>query len=893
MPRRRRGAKGMPKGPVTVRPFRPFPHLMSLRNASMARRIAVLALVPTLLFIAILGGASYKVLEVSIAKGVERGVETAATHNAKSADNALRAIVEATAALAWNVIVIDALADPVSHRKYVTSLLESVATIGHDAVDIALLDTDGTILASAGPTKFVTEHRDRLVRAIKAGKPTAGMIELRVHDTFLGVVPVLGAPGGPALGAIAFRFTVPAGPKPRIGDPNATFLMGVIHGPRAALLGDAPAAEPDFDPVSGDRLTRRVPLVRDTFLAPLGLAVEVIAPAELVYGPLRNLQRVYLIAGLASVLIISVLSIIGGRRLARPIRDLEEVAAAVIVDGRTDLRVNAHGAREVVDLATTFNYMLDRLEATMNELRASEARFRSVIDRSPSAISVKDARGRYVMVNRTAAEWMGRDPALILDKTPAEILGAGLVERALDQDRRVRESGEVLVEEHEFTYADGAVRRIVVTKFPVPLRDGSEIGVGGIFTDVTEMRATADQLRHAQKMEAVGQLTGGVAHDFNNLLTVVLGNLELLRDGAGADRAGRPFIDIAIRAGERGAELTQRLLAFSRRHPLRPAATDVNAAIAGAIELIRRTLREDIALSTALDHGTWRALVDPGQLENALVNLAVNAQDAMPAGGELTIESGNVRLDTDYARRNAEVPSGDYVMIAVTDSGIGMPQDVLRRAFEPFFTTKVVGKGSGLGLSMIYGFAKQSGGHVKIYSEVGHGTTVRIYLPRLAADDEEDAPAPAAAAPARATGGETILAVEDDPDVRQYVTHALRRAGYAVLEAENGPAALEILEGGIPIDLLFTDVIMPGGMNGRDLADRAAAIRPRLKVLFSSGYSENAIIHHGRLDKGVSFLGKPYTRDDLARKVRDVLDAPHRPLARATRSQEAAVAAHR
>jgi CheY-like chemotaxis protein len=394
-------------------------------------------------------------------------------------------------------------------------------------------------------------------------------------------------------------------------------------------------------------------------------------------------------------------------------------------------------------------------------------------------------------------------------------------------------------------------------------------------------------------MEAVGQLTGGVAHDFNNLLTVVLGNLELLRDVAGADRAGRPFIDIAIRAGERGAELTQRLLAFSRRHPLQPAATDVNAAIAGAIELIRRTLREDIAVSTALDHGTWRAMIDPGQLENALVNLAVNAQDAMPAGGELTIESGNVRLDTDYARRNAEVPSGDYVMIAVTDSGIGMPQDVLRRAFEPFFTTKDVGKGSGLGLSMIYGFAKQSGGHVKIYSEVGHGTTVRIYLPRLAADDEEDAPQPAAAAPARATGGETILAVEDDPDVRQYVTHALRRAGYAVLEAENGPAALEILEGGIAIDLLFTDVIMPGGMNGRDLADRAAAIRPRLKVLFSSGYSENAIIHHGRLDKGVSFLGKPYTRDDLARKVREVLDAPHRPLARATRSREAKVAAHR
>jgi PAS domain S-box-containing protein len=608
---------------------------------------------------------------------------------------------------------------------------------------------------------------------------------------------------------------------------------------------------------------------------------------------LVSIELVLLAAAIVSVALAAVLGIVGGEGLVRPIRDLEEVAASVIAEGRIDMRVAAHGAREVVDLATTFNFMLDRLEATMNELRAGEARFRSVIDRSPSAIVLKDAKGSYVMVNRTAAEWLGHDPAAILDKAPDETLGVEQAARALDQDRRVRESGEVLVEEHEFTYADGTVRRVVVTKFPVPLRDGSEVGVGGIFTDVTEVRETADQLRHAQKMEAVGQLTGGVAHDFNNLLTVVLGNLELLRDVAGADRAGRPFIDIAIRAGERGAELTQRLLAFSRRHPLQPAATDVNAAIAGAIELIRRTLREDIAVSTALDHGTWRAMIDPGQLENALVNLAVNAQDAMPAGGELTIETGNVRLDADYARRNAEVTPGEYVMIAVTDSGIGMPQDVLRRAFEPFFTTKDVGKGSGLGLSMIYGFAKQSGGHVKIYSEVGHGTTVRIYLPRLAADDEEDAPQPAAAAPARATGGETILAVEDDPDVRQYVTHALRRAGYAVLEAENGPAALEILEGGIAIDLLFTDVIMPGGMNGRELADRAAAIRPRLKVLFSSGYSENAIVHHGRLDKGVNFLGKPYTRDDLARKVREVLDAAHRPLARATRSQEAAVAAHR
>ncbi len=399
----------------------------------------------------------------------------------------------------------------------------------------------------------------------------------------------------------------------------------------------------------------------------------------------------------------------------------------------------------------------------------------------------------------------------------------------------------------------------------------SREGLAVYFQDVSEKRQVEARLRQAQRLESVGQLTGGVAHDFNNLLTVILGNSDMLAESLSDNEHLRSLAVMTRAAAERGADLTGRLLAFSRQQALEPKSVDVSRLLAGVDGLLRRSLGEHIEIEIVSTGGLWPALVDPAQLESAVLNLAINARDAMPEGGRLTIELANVHLDQSYARQNTEVIVGQYVMVAVSDSGTGMAPDVVARAFEPFFTTKDAGKGSGLGLSMVYGFIKQSGGHVQIYSEPGHGTTIKLYLPRANADDEA-ALLPRARANRIPGGAECILLVEDDQHVREYVLEQLQILGYRVIVANNGPQALDMLKQIADIDLLFTDIVMPGGMNGRQLADAAKALRPGLKVLFTSGYTENAIVHHGRLDRGVHLLSKPYRRQELAVKIRKVLD---------------------
>jgi PAS domain S-box-containing protein len=386
-----------------------------------------------------------------------------------------------------------------------------------------------------------------------------------------------------------------------------------------------------------------------------------------------------------------------------------------------------------------------------------------------------------------------------------------------------------------------------------------------------ELDLAREALRQSQKMEAVGQLTGGIAHDFNNMLAVVIGSLDLLSRRLGADERARRYVDAASDGARRAASLTQRLLSFSRQQPLEPKATNLNTLVAGMSDLLAHSIGADIRLETVLAGGLWRVEIDPNQLENVILNLAVNARDAMPGGGRLTIETQNAHLDDRYAATNAGVAAGQYVMLAVTDTGAGMPEEVIAKAFDPFFTTKEVGKGTGLGLSQVYGFVKQSGGHVKIYSEPGHGTTVKVYLARLYGAAAEDAPAPAPAL-ALAIGGErdTVLVVEDEPGVRAFTTEALSDLGYTVLAAHDGAAALRLLDAHPEIDLLFTDVVMPD-MNGRKLADAALARRPDLKVLFTTGYTRNAVVHNGVLDKEVALIGKPFTVEALADKVRKVL----------------------
>jgi PAS domain S-box-containing protein len=389
--------------------------------------------------------------------------------------------------------------------------------------------------------------------------------------------------------------------------------------------------------------------------------------------------------------------------------------------------------------------------------------------------------------------------------------------------------------------------------------------------DLTERRRAEEHLRQAQKMEAVGQLTGGVAHDFNNLLTVIIGSLELAGGRTANDPQLIDLINQALSAADKGAALTHRLLAFSRLQALQPTNTDLNQIVTGMTDLLRRTLGEQVEIDTRLNEELWTALADRSQVESALLNLAINSRDAMPGGGKLTIETANAPLDADYAARNAEVTPGDYIVLAVSDTGVGMPPEVVERAFEPFFTTKDIGKGSGLGLSMIYGFAKQSGGHLKIYSELGHGTTVRLYLPR-AGGLQASVPAPGTPSEGQ-RGSETILVVEDDADVRRLAVAQLRSLGYRVLEAPDGMRAIALLKDDESIDLLFTDVIMPGGMTGRQLAEEGCRLRPGMKVLFTSGYTQNSIVHQGKLDHGVHLLSKPYRRDGLARKIREMLDS--------------------
>ena len=404
---------------------------------------------------------------------------------------------------------------------------------------------------------------------------------------------------------------------------------------------------------------------------------------------------------------------------------------------------------------------------------------------------------------------------------------------------------------------------------------GKIIGFAKVTRDISErkeaeqsLQQTQAALAQAQKMEALGQLTGGVAHDFNNLLQVISSNLQL----AAKDVAGNPRAEVriqnALAAVSRGARLAQQLLAFGRRQALEPKVINVGRFIRGMDDMLRRTIGADIQFETCVSGGLWNTLLDPNQVENAVLNLAINARDAMPEGGKLTIEAGNAFLDDRYAASHEGLQPGQYVMLAVTDTGSGMPADVVQRVFEPFFSTKPEGKGTGLGLSMVYGLVKQSGGHIKIYSELGHGTTVKLYFPR--AHESEEVVTDLSSTPLRG-GTETILVVEDDEDVREGAVALLRDLGYRVLKAKDGAGAMGVIESGLPIDLLFTDVVMPGPVRSPDLARTAKERLPNLAVLFTSGYTENAIVHGGRLDRGVELLGKPYSREQLARKIRHVL----------------------
>ncbi|WP_294392397.1 hybrid sensor histidine kinase/response regulator [uncultured Sphingomonas sp.] len=467
------------------------------------------------------------------------------------------------------------------------------------------------------------------------------------------------------------------------------------------------------------------------------------------------------------------------------------------------------------------------------------------------------------------------DP-LIPDVEPAALEGDFRIRRPdTDEERWIARRGEVVRDRAGSGYRlIGVIYDITAGKRQQDeLRAWAETLEARVEQAVAERRQVEDALRQAQKMEAVGHLTGGIAHDFNNLLAGISGSLEMMQIRLAQGRLPdlERYMTAAQGATRRAAALTHRLLAFSRRQTLTPSSTDVNKLVHGMEDLIRRTVGPEVALETIGAAGLWRTLVDGNQLENALLNLCINARDAMPDGGRLTIETSNGWMDRRAAAAR-DLDPGQYVKLCVSDTGTGMAKEVIERAFDPFFTTKPIGQGTGLGLSMIYGFARQSGGQVRIYSEVGEGTMVCIYLPRHLGDDEPAADQDRPVDLARALAGETVLVVDDEPTVRMLVVDALEDLGYAAIEAADGPEGLRILQSGARIDLLVTDVGLPGGMNGRQLAEAARAVRDDLKVLFITGYAENAVLNHGHLDHGMEVLTKPFSMDALAQRIRTLIE---------------------
>ena len=542
---------------------------------------------------------------------------------------------------------------------------------------------------------------------------------------------------------------------------------------------------------------------------------------------------------------------------------------------------------------------IDERREMEDALRERSAEFEALAENVSQLAWMAEPDGSIFWYNKRWYDYTGTDLESMRDWGWREVHHPDLIDGVIEEVAANWAAGDAWEGTYLLRSAEGEYRWFLTRAEPIRDDKGKLIRWFGTNTDITgqlraeealkllnesletrveeevaRRREVEEALRQSQKMETLGQLTGGIAHDFNNLLQIITGNLDIIQRGLPEDSTRlRRSAHNAAKGADRAAVLTQRLLAFSRRQPLAPKVIDANKLVSGMSEMLFRSLGETVELETVLASGLWRVEVDPNQLESAILNLAVNGRDAMEGGGKLTIETANTHLDHAYTAHHAGLAPGQYVVICVSDSGAGMDPVTAERAFDPFFTTKDVGKGTGLGLSMVYGFVKQSGGHLKIYSELGEGTTVKIYLPRhYGAEDLHDE-ARREDAVLKGSEDETILVCEDDDDVRAYSVETLRELGYRVIEAADGQATLRLLEEGEQVDLLFTDIVLPGGMTGAMVAERARNLRPGLKVLFTTGYARDAIVHHGRLDPGVELLSKPFAHSDLATRIRGLLDS--------------------
>jgi signal transduction histidine kinase/CHASE3 domain sensor protein/CheY-like chemotaxis protein len=576
--------------------------------------------------------------------------------------------------------------------------------------------------------------------------------------------------------------------------------------------------------------------------------------------------RFLLAINLAGAVLIVMLALILVRETRRASRKLESSLSATKAENES--------------LEAAVAERTGHLVAAHEELRHSTSVLQSTFDSMAEAVLVIDTKGAVVLSNSAAEQMLRYRKGMTIAQLRAQSVvyqsdGMTLLPAHEMPSARILR-GERFDGKEIITYPSGGSDsdpvHLMISGSPLRDASGAISGAALVYHDMTVSRETERKLQQSQKLDAIGKLTGGVAHDFNNMLTVITGTTETLVAGLRDQPDLLSVATLIDQATQRCTELIQHLLAFARKQPLQPRNVDINGTVIDIAKLLRPTLGEQIEIETILQETATTAHIDPSQLANSLLNMAINARDAMPNGGKLLLETRNVVLDEAYARENADVRPGPYVMLAVSDTGTGMPAEVRDKVFEPFFTTKEVGKGSGLGLSMVYGFVKQSGGHIKIYSEQDHGTTIKLYLPPA-----DGRPETAVAAVAPMTGGtEIILVVEDDSLVRNFVTAQLHGLGYKTIAAADGRAALMHIDNGEMFDLLFTDVVMPGGMTGRQLAEEVTKRRPGTKVLFTSGYTDNAIVHHGRLDQGVLLLSKPYRSSQLARMVRLALRAEAR-----------------
>lgn len=541
--------------------------------------------------------------------------------------------------------------------------------------------------------------------------------------------------------------------------------------------------------------------------------------------------------------------------------DRQQIIDLLIHTFEETIRTNQELQARRAELATAKALVEDYAHRLEGQVQTTEEKYRVLTENAYDAFFILGPDGMVQDANRSAEGLLGR--------SRAELIGAPFISFAVEANSTMVATGTgAASRELPLLKADGTTCWVDLSMSPVSV--GAEPVVLAIARDISRRKVAEHQLQQIQKMEAIGTLTGGLAHDFNNLLAIVIGNLDLVEDSTGLNADIRKLVDDATAAALRGAELVRHLLAFSRQQPLQPKRIDANERVEAMMKLLRRLLDEDVQTQFIAGRDLWTVEIDPVQLESALANLAANARDAMPSGGRFVVETRNVPLCADYAAANIDVVAGDYVLIEVSDTGTGIPADVLARVVEPFFTTKAVGKGTGLGLSMVYGFVRQSGGHLKIYSELGHGTTVRLYLPRASDPEADQIKGPDTAHESRhRIAGKTILVVDDNAEVRAMVVRQLTQLGLVILEANDGREALDIIDRGEAIDLLFTDMVMPGGMNGVALAGAARERTPNLKVLFTSGFPV-AMMNGESFGGDNLLLSKPYRQQDLAQKLHEI-----------------------